>query len=108
MNNVHFNKLTPAEAERLALLMEECAEVQQIIGKILRHGYESCHPFDRKKDPTTNKENLEKELGDVSAALALLIQAGDVTIRNVTKFRADKLKRVGKYLHHNKVLVCDA
>ena len=33
-----FNGLTPAEAERLALLMEECGEVVQIIGKVLRHG----------------------------------------------------------------------
>lgn len=28
-----FNKLTPAEAERLALLSEECAEVIMAIGK---------------------------------------------------------------------------
>jgi hypothetical protein len=36
-----FNQLTDAEAERLALLAEECGEVVQVIGKILRHGYES-------------------------------------------------------------------
>ena len=40
----HFNKLTPAEAERLAMLAEECGEVVQIVGKILRHGYDSQHP----------------------------------------------------------------
>ena len=34
----HFNNLTPGEAERLAILAEECGEVIQIIGKILRHG----------------------------------------------------------------------
>ncbi len=32
----HFNELTPAEAERLAYLAEECGEAIQIIGKILR------------------------------------------------------------------------
>lgn len=32
----HFNGLTPAEAERLALLLEELGEAQQAIGKILR------------------------------------------------------------------------
>jgi hypothetical protein len=41
----HFNGLTPAEAERLALLAEECGEVIQAIGKVLRHGYESRHPY---------------------------------------------------------------
>ena len=36
-----FNKLSAAEAERLALLLEELGEAQQAIGKILRHGYEN-------------------------------------------------------------------
>lgn len=34
-----FNGLSPAEVERLALLAEECGEVIQTVGKILRHGY---------------------------------------------------------------------
>jgi hypothetical protein len=29
----HFNGLTPAQAERLAMLAEEAAEVIQVIGK---------------------------------------------------------------------------
>lgn len=53
----HFNQLTPAEAERLALLAEECGEVIQAIGKILRHGYESRHP----DGGPTNREALERE-----------------------------------------------
>ena len=34
----HFNGLTPAEDERLAMLAEECAEVIKIVSKIQRHG----------------------------------------------------------------------
>lgn len=34
-----FNDLSNAELERLALLLEELGEAQQVIGKILRHGY---------------------------------------------------------------------
>jgi hypothetical protein len=36
--------LNPAQAERLAILAEECGEIVQVIGKILRHGFESTHP----------------------------------------------------------------
>lgn len=57
----HFNRLTPAEAERLALLAEECGEVIQAIGKVLRHGFESTHP----DGGPTNRESLERECGDV-------------------------------------------
>lgn len=62
----HFNQLTPAEAERLAMLAEECGEVIQVVGKILRHGYASCHPANL---TVTNKELLVKELQDVNAVL---------------------------------------
>ena len=56
--------LTPAEAGRLAMLAEECAEVIQIVGKILRHGYDSYHPADPE---TTNRDLLAKELTDIEA-----------------------------------------
>lgn len=62
----HFNGLTPAEAERLAMLAEECGEVIQVIGKILRHGYNSHHPDN---PSTTNKHLLIAELRDVNAVL---------------------------------------
>lgn len=52
-----FNRLTPAEAERLALLAEECGEAIQAIGKILRHGYESNHP----EFTETNRTQLPDE-----------------------------------------------
>jgi hypothetical protein len=62
----HFNGLSPAEAERLALLLEELGEAQQVIGKILRHGYESHHP---ENPDDSNRALLEGELGDVMAAI---------------------------------------
>ena len=62
--------MTPEELERLAILAEECAEVQQIVMKIIRHGYNSCNPFDENK--TENRELLEKELGDLLFAIQLM------------------------------------
>ena len=41
MGNETFNTgLTDAQRERLARLLEERGEVQQIIGKVLRHGFD--------------------------------------------------------------------
>ena len=88
----HFNGLTPAEAERLAWLSEECAEVIHAIGKILRHGYESADPT--VEGSPTNRVTLERELGDVHAATELLASTGD--IRKV-KHRDSRTMR---YWHH--------
>lgn len=67
--------LTDAEAERLAMLAEECGEVVQLIGKILRHGYTSYHPDD--VNMTTNWTLLNKELIDIGAVVHGMITAGD-------------------------------
>jgi len=82
------DKLTPAETERLAILMEESAEVIHVCGKILRHGYESAHP----DGGPTNLELLEKELGHVSAAMTNMSAAQDFDMSNVYEhYYANKL-----------------
>lgn len=71
----HFNGLTPAEAERLAMLAEEAAKVVQVVGKILRHGYASYHP----DNPSlTNRVLLMNELADFNAVQLLMEGSGDV------------------------------
>jgi hypothetical protein len=71
----HFNRLTPAEAERLAMLAEEASEIVQIVGKILRHGYNSRHP----QDPSqTNRRLLDGELRDLIAVHIHMMSAGDL------------------------------
>ena len=93
----HFNKLTPPEAERLSLLLEEMGEAIQAVGKIQRRGYESCHPV----DGPTNRESLERELGDVRHAMIRLCDAGDLSKQKIHD-RADmKAETVSQYLHHN-------
>ena len=95
----HFNKLTPAEAERLALLSEELGEATQAIGKILRHGYESTHP----DGGPTNREALEREIGDIRCALRLLCDAGDLNNGAIELASGRKSVTVKKYLHHQPV-----
>lgn len=99
----HFNQLTPAEAERLALLAEECGEIIQIVGKILRHGYESHDPTkpSRAGEPVmTNRDLLTCELGDYEAAMKMMLLARDVDSEHVAAAMCAKEKRVGRYLHH--------
>jgi NTP pyrophosphatase (non-canonical NTP hydrolase) len=91
-----FNKLTPAEAERLALLAEECAEVIQVIGKVLRHGFENHHP----DGGPSNRELLERECGDVGYAVALLVDAGDLDALDIERYTDGKAQLIAPYLHH--------
>jgi hypothetical protein len=93
----HFNSLTPAEAERLALLLEELGAAQHAIGKILRHGYESRHP----DGGPTNRQELDREIGSVFAALHLLCKAADIDSAAVYAAKTLKLKALPQYLHHN-------
>ena len=59
MKTEHFNGLTEAEAELLAILSEECGEVVQMVGKVLRHGLESDY-----KAKGKNRDLLQQEIGD--------------------------------------------
>lgn len=90
------NKLSEAAAERLAILVEEAAEVQKAACKILRHGYEAQHP----EGITTNRRLLEHELGDLVASIDLLGCEGDVDVRTVAAAAFAKPLSWMTYTHH--------
>jgi hypothetical protein len=94
----YFHDLSPAELERLALLMEECAESIHVIGKIIRHGYDSMHPRD--PDGPSNHTLLETELGHIEAAMELMFRERDISLRRVCIHKREKLASVKRYLHH--------
>ena len=96
----HFNKLTPAEDERLSLLCEECAEVIQAVGKITRHGYESRHP----NGGPTNRTLLQYELGHVLHAISRLVNSGDIKQDEIKAAEWLKSLDVQQYLHHQEEL----
>lgn len=97
----HFNKLSPVESELLALTSEELGESVQAIGKILRHGLQSVNPL--VPDSPTNQEALERELGDVLAAIELLDHQCVVDMNKVNLAKRKKLLKVSRYLHHSLV-----
>lgn len=97
------NRLTPAEAERLYILIEEAAEVQQAATKILRHGYASHHP----DGGADNRANLERELSHVGTAAEMMIKAGDVSRREIAEGAVEKTDSMRPYLHHQAATLLD-
>jgi NTP pyrophosphatase (non-canonical NTP hydrolase) len=88
-------ELTRAEIERLAWLAEELGEAAQAVGKVLRFGWKSNW-----KGGHSNRVALETELGDVTAALDLMIDARDVRGGDVRAWRNKKRARVARFLFH--------
>lgn len=84
--------LSAAQIELLACLIEECAEVSRAAAKVLRHGYES---------PRTNRDDLERELGDLSCVAVMIEQTGDILGSRVDAAADEKFTRIFTFLHHN-------
>lgn len=102
----HFNGLSPAEAERLAMLAEECGEVIQAVGKVLRHGYESFHPDDLelskgrmvpKSGAESNRDKLTRELSDLVGVMFFM--EGDVALIDATAYEK-AIEGKLQYTHH--------
>lgn len=92
----HFNRLTPAQAERLAILGEECGELVQAVGKIQRHGYASANPF----TGVGNVEQIEAEIADVFLAADGLVNAGDLSRARIARLINRKREAKRRWLHH--------
>lgn len=89
----HFNGLSPAEAERLAMLAEEAGEIVQSVGKVLRHGYSSTHP----NGGPDNREQLYREINDLTTVALLMSMAGDFPRVSAND---DAYRRKLRYAHH--------
>lgn len=92
----HFNQLTPAQAERLAMLAEECAEVIQVVGKILRHGYDNYHPENR---TFSNRDLLHQELTDLFAVQNEIYAQDRILLPDSETVKAAWIKKL-RYSHH--------
>jgi len=96
----NINRLSQSELERLALLSEELGEAQQAIGKIIRHGYQSFNPYAMVR--TTNRTDLEKELGDILFAIELMVENKDIVEQDLIIAKSQKAKKVFQFLHYQK------
>jgi hypothetical protein len=101
----HFNELSPGEAERLAMLIEECGEVIQAATKILRHGYASYDPTDESKG--NNQTMLGKELGDLDAIIGIMLAAQDFPSNLIATGAQAKMVNLRVYAHHQPAKLLD-
>lgn len=90
-----YPKLSPAERERLEMLIEECSEVIHEACKALRHGYDCYHPAEPGRD---NRARLRGEIVDLSALLALVAHHDGLAVTSAEKQTA--LERKARYTHH--------
>jgi len=86
------------QAERMACLIEEAGEVLQAVGKVQRHGWESQDPTQAGQLPD-NRESMERELGNLVAAVLLMARAGDIDPYAVLAAAKAKLETVQEWLH---------
>lgn len=89
--------MTKAQLEILAILSEECGEVIQAIGKIMRHGYDSSSPYD---NSVTNRCSLTREIGDLLFVIGLICDSGDINENDVKRFTEEKAINIKQWLHH--------
>jgi NTP pyrophosphatase (non-canonical NTP hydrolase) len=78
------------EREILVITQEECAEVIQQVSKIFRFGIDNYH-----KSGSSQREALEKEVGDLLAMVELLFANQVINFDNVQtaiKEKQEKLK----------------
>jgi NTP pyrophosphatase (non-canonical NTP hydrolase) len=98
---LHFNKLSNAELERLAVLAEECGEVIQIVNKTIRHGFDNSH---EKYGNKTCRELLEQEIADLFVIIELMLREEDINDDRVYSCKTLKKNKINRSLRYNKVL----
>ena len=89
-------KVTESQRERLNILIEEAAEVTQAACKILRFGYESKNPF--LEGAITNREELEKEIGDFRNIVEMMIAEKDIREAKIEIAKAVKAETISYWL----------
>ena len=72
------------------ILIEECAEVIQVVSKVKRFGIDSeIGVFDE-----TNRDRLEQEIGDLLTMIDLLFTKGIINEENILKTQQRKIEKL--------------
>lgn len=85
----------------LVILMEECAEVQQAVSKILRFGSHDGYPGTTRQNIT----DLGIELAQVQAVVEMLVDEGVLTEQMLpSSVVSEKKRKVEEFLGYSKKL----
>ncbi len=84
------------ERELLMVLMEEYAEVQQQVSKVLRFGLHVTGPDNER----TNAELLAAEVGDLSHMIQRCIEIGLFTAEDIATAAEAKRTKLNRFLRH--------
>jgi len=81
--------------ETLLIAAEECAEVTQMLSKVLRFGLHAQHP----NEDVDNQDRLEEEIGDLMCMFEIMaeqniIDWGKVSVHS--RYKRDKLRQWSK------------
>lgn len=83
-----------AEKYALGLLNEECGEAVQMIGKAMRFGIDTPGPEAEPYNGASARANLEKEAGDILAALKYARLSGLLNRDTVQRFADAKFAKL--------------
>ncbi len=86
--------MTAAECERLIKLAEESAELAQACMKVLHHGYDGKYD-----NGETNRQALEREMGDVQCIIKMMVFGGDVDFDLIEEYERLKKIKVLKFTY---------
>ena len=89
------------EMENLYVIaMEECAEIQQCISKILRFGEQNYHP---NSAGITNADELLKEYYQLQTVMEMIINKGILGTLSEDKIKEIKQSKYHNIIHYAKV-----
>lgn len=98
MSETPFNQITPAEAERLAMLSQEASRLIQMANKVLHHGMGGAQP-DGPGFP--NRDDIVEGLADLEAVRVMMEIAGGIDGPQAP-ISEDTLWRIGKKVRHGR------
>lgn len=90
-----------ATKELLICVAEEAGEITQMVGKILRFGFDSYHPND--PDKVDSRTRLNQELSDMLVLIDLLVYENIIDAGDITKLKEAKRAKLAKFLQHYEI-----
>lgn len=100
MAKLPSDDLTPAEAERLACLVDAASDVLKAVAKVQRHGYASVNEDQR--EFISNRDQLQAKVGEMEFILQMMADLGDISGAAAFRYHTAKGHSINAALHHNK------